>query len=188
MVSVVAAGCLILLTGCAAGSDPGQPDPGQPSSSAVSPIPRVDNPRDVAAMARRTCELLTPQQAAVFGPDLPPEPSDGLFGTIACQWRSNTGDHRIGISVFTNNLTLEAVYDRREGLPFFELTTVGGYPATVSRAVADLPICDIHLKPAQLQSVTVSYRSDEFRGNPQQACVVGKQVAEAVLLNLPVKG
>ncbi|MGQ0776426.1 MAG: DUF3558 domain-containing protein [Pseudonocardiales bacterium] len=186
--SAVVTGCLMLLAGCASDADPGQPDPGQPSSSAVSPIPPVDNPRDVATMARRTCELLTPRQAAGFGPDLPPEPSDGLFGTIACQWRSNAGDRRIGISLFTNNLTLETVYDRRESLPFFELTTVGGYPATVSRAVADLPICDIHVKPAELQSVTVSYRSDEFRGNPQQACVVGKQVAEAVVMNLPVKG
>jgi len=128
-------------------------------------------------------------EMALYLADVRAPGADGVSLHAAKQigrWAVDSGVNNL--RVFTNNLTLEAVYDRREGLPFFELTTVGGYPATVSRAVADLPICDIHVKPAELQSVTVSYRSDEFRDDPQQACVVGKQVAEAVLMNLPVKG
>ncbi|MGH3916130.1 MAG: DUF3558 domain-containing protein [Pseudonocardiaceae bacterium] len=192
MVGVVATGCLILLAGCGGtGSDLDQPDPRQPSASAVSPIPSVNNPRDVAAMARRTCELLPSPQAAGFGLDLPPQQSDGLFGTVRCVWRSTAPDRseyrRVGIGVFTNNLTLEAVYSMREDLPFFELTEVGGYPAIVTRSNADLPICDIDVKPAERQSVTVSYESGEFDNDPQQACVVGKRIAESVVLNLPTK-
>ncbi|MGH3916119.1 MAG: DUF3558 domain-containing protein, partial [Pseudonocardiaceae bacterium] len=143
------------------------------------------------AMSRRTCELLTPQQAQGFGLDLPPEQRDALFGTVDCEWATTTRDgrivRRVFISVFTNNPTLIVVYNRRDSFVSFELTTVGGYPATVARTNADLPICDIDIKPAERQSVSLTYRSDEFRDNPQQACEVGKQMVEAILTNLPPK-
>ncbi|HET9118655.1 MAG TPA: hypothetical protein VFN75_11380, partial [Pseudonocardiaceae bacterium] len=71
--------------------------------------------------------------------------------------------------------------------PSFELTKISGYPAIVSRTNADLPICDIDVKPAERQSFSLSYDSIEFRSNPQQACEVGKQVAATVLMNLPLK-
>ncbi|MGH3933341.1 MAG: DUF3558 domain-containing protein [Pseudonocardiaceae bacterium] len=178
------------MAGCGADPDSGQ-RPGPSSAPAVSPIPRVENPRDVAAMSRRTCELLTPQQAQGFGLDLPPEQRDGLFGTVACAWMTTKPDgrvvRRVGIGVFTDNPTLDVVYNRRDSFASFELTTVGGYPATVARTNADLPICDIDVKPAERQSVSLTYDSDEFRDNPQQACEVGKQVVEAMLANLPPK-
>lgn len=190
----VAAGWVLALAGCGTGSAADQP-PGLgqwSASSAASPIPPVQNPRDVAALSRRTCELLTPQQAAGFGLDVPPQQLDGLFGTVRCEWRTTTSGRRVirtvGIGVFTNNPTLEVAYSQRADSPFFELTEIGGYPAIATRSNVDLPICDIVLKPAERQSVTVSYRSDEFDNDPQQACLVGKQVAEAVLLNLPPKG
>lgn len=189
--TVVAAGCLTLALGCGAHPAGGRSaGPGAPSpSSAVSPIPQVQNPRDVAAMARRTCELLTPQQAAGFGLDLPPVPSDGLFGTVYCTWRNTAPDRsgysRAAISVFTNNPTLEAVYNRRDGFAYFELTMVGEYPATVTRSNSDLPVCSVDVKSAERQSFTVTYESGEFDNDPQQACVVGKDVADAVLMNLP---
>jgi len=193
LTGLVAAGGVIALVGCGTGSAAGQPPVlGQVSASfAVSPIPTVQNPRDVAAISHRTCELLTPQQAVGFGLDLPPQQLDGLFGTVRCEWLTTTSDRgvvrRVGVSVFTNNPTLEVAYSQRGGLPFFELTQIGGYPAIALRSNADLPLCDIALKPAERQSVTVSYRSDEFDNDPQQACSVGKQVAEAVLMNLPPK-
>ena len=37
------------------------------------------------------------------------------------------------------------------------------------------------------QSVSVSYDSKVFNNDPQRACEVGKQVAAAVLMNLPPK-
>ncbi|MGH3916122.1 MAG: DUF3558 domain-containing protein [Pseudonocardiaceae bacterium] len=187
---VVVAGCMILVAGCGADPASGQ-RPGPSSTPVVSPIPVVQNPRDVAAMSRRTCELLAPQQAQGFGLDLPPKPRDGLFGTVDCEWTTTKRDGRlvrqVGIAVFTDNPTLDVVYSRRDSFVSFELTTVGGYPATVVRTNADLPICDIDVKPAELQSVSLTYDSEEFRGNPQQACEVGKQVVEAVLTNLPPK-
>lgn len=45
---------------------------------------------------------------------------------------------------------------------------------------------DIDVKVAERQSVTMIFESKEFDNNPQQACEVGKQVAAAVVMNLPL--
>ncbi|MGH3884959.1 MAG: DUF3558 domain-containing protein [Pseudonocardiaceae bacterium] len=189
--SMIVASSVIALASCDTGTG-AAPEPARPSpTESTSPIPPVKNPRDVAAMARRTCELLTPQQAKGFGLDLPPTPSDGLFSTLRCEWISTTREREIlrqlDISVFINNSTLEVAYSKRQGLPFFELTEIAGHPALVSRTNTDLPICDIDVKLAERQSVSLSFHSKEFNNDPQQACVVGKQIAAAVLMNLPPK-
>jgi hypothetical protein len=189
--SVIAASSVIVLAGCGT-STSAAPEPARPSpTQAASHIPPVKNPRDVTAMARRPCELLTPQQAAGFGLDLPPKQLEGLLGTLRCKWTSTTRDRRtfrtVDISMFTNNPTLEIAYNQNRGRPFFELAEIAGYPAIVTRTNADLPICDIDVKPAERQSVSVSYDSKEFNNDPQRACEVGKQVAAAVLMNLPPK-
>ena len=82
---------------------------------------------------------------------------------------------------------MEFGYAQDKGRPSFELTDIAGYPALVSRSNAELPICDIDIKPAERQSVSVTYESKEFDNNPQQSCEVGKQVAAAVVMNLPPK-
>jgi hypothetical protein len=91
------------------------------------------------------------------------------------------------IDTFTNNPTLEIAYNKDRNRPFFDLTEIVGYPAIVTRTNADIPVCDIHVKPAERQSFSLTYESQEFRSNPQQSCEVGKQVAAAVLMNLPLK-
>ena len=194
MASVVAAGSMIVAVGCASGTG-AAPEVAQRSSApAASPIPPVNHPRDVAAMARRPCQLLTAQQATGFGFDLPPEESDGLFGTLDCQWRKTSREQelvrKVDLTMFTNNPTLEVAYSRdHRGLPFFELTQIAGYPAIITRTNADIAHCDIDIKAAERQSVTVIYHSEEqaLKNNPQQSCEVGKQIAAAVLMNLPPK-
>ncbi|HEX2298047.1 MAG TPA: hypothetical protein VHH34_05930, partial [Pseudonocardiaceae bacterium] len=57
--------------------------------------------------------------------------------------------------------------------------------AIVSRTDAALPVCDIDIKPAERQSVTVSFDATRFNKQPQQGCVVARRVAETVLTNLP---
>jgi hypothetical protein len=194
LATVVAAGSMLVAAGCGSGTNagaaPAQPGPGP----AASPIPPVKNPRDVAAMARRPCELLTAKQATGFGFDLPPEELDGLLGTLRCKWTRTTREQELvrtlDVSIFTNNPTLEVVYSKdHRGLPFFELTEVAGYPAIVTRTNADIARCDIDIKAAERQSVTVIYHSEEqvLKNNPQQSCEVGKQIAAAVLMNLPLK-
>ncbi|MGQ0775918.1 MAG: DUF3558 domain-containing protein [Pseudonocardiales bacterium] len=173
---VVMAGLLIASAGCSYGI---------PAHGADHPIPRVEKPRNIDAIADRPCQLLKPKQAAEFGLDRPPRQIAGGLGNVECEWRSSGLDVWVYISTFTNKLTLEEVYDRREVLPYFEITEIGGYPAIVSRTEATLPVCDIDIKPAERQSVTVSYDSTALHSTPQQGCVVGKQVAEAVLQNLP---
>lgn len=173
--SVIAMGCMIVL-----------------ARQPASPIPTVKNPRDVAAMARRPCELLSAQQATGFGLDVPPTQYNSGLGDVGCRWVSMTRDRRtyrtVLIDTFTNNLTLEAAYDQNHGRPFFELTEIAGYPAIITRSNPDLPHCDIDVKPAERQSFSLSYDSDTLSKDPAQACVVGKQVAAAVLMNLPPKG
>lgn len=166
---------LVLVAGCGYGKE----------ASGAESIPRVEKPRNILAVAGRTCELLNPQQAAEFGLDRPPRQIQGKLGNVECEWRSSKADVWVYISTFTDRLTLEEVYDRRKSLSYFELTRIGGYPAIVSRTDASLPVCDIDIKPAERQSVTVSYDATRFNKQPQQGCVVGRRVAEAVLANLP---
>lgn len=189
---VIAIASVAALVGCGErqGAAPERDRPSTPQ--ATSPIPPVTkSPRDVAAMARRPCELLTAQQAKGFGLDLPPDQMDGLLGTLRCEWTATSRDRQtmktVNVSMFTDNPTLEAVYNRRQSYPFFELTEVSGYPAVVTRTNADDPSCDITIKPAERQSVSVGYRNKEFSNNPQQSCEINKQVAAAVLMNLPPK-
>lgn len=185
-------GSVIVLSGCGSGTstttEPLQSGP----TEVVSPIPQVKNPRDVAALARRPCELLKSQQATQFGLDLPPTQYDAALGDVGCKWTSTAPDRRtsrtVYISTFTNNPTLEVVYSREKDRPFFKLTEIAGYPAVVTRSNPDLPHCNIDVKTAERQSVSVSYDSKEFNNDPQQSCEVGKQIAAAVLMNLPLKG
>ncbi|MCA1705805.1 MAG: DUF3558 domain-containing protein [Actinobacteria bacterium] len=190
LASLIATGSVIVLAACSADAPPESLRPN--SSESVSPIPPVKNPRDVGAMAQRPCELLTPQQAAEFGLDLPPKQLDGLLGTLRCKWTSTTRERQIyrtvDLSMFTNNPTLEVAYSQDRVRPSFELTEIAGYPTLVSRPLADEPICDIDVKPAERQSFSVTYESRELKNDPQQSCEVGKQVATAVLMNLPLKG
>ena len=189
-VGVIVASLTTTLGGCS-GSHDATPD--QPNTPQVaSPIPPVTKtPRDVAAMAHRPCELLTAQQAKEFSLDLPPVQMEGLLGTLRCEWTAATRDRQtirtVNVSMFTDNSTLEAAYNRRQSYPFFELTEVSGYPAIIRRTNADDPSCDITIKPAERQSVSVAYRNKDFNNNPQQACEINKQVAAAVLMNLPPK-
>ncbi|MGH4027227.1 MAG: DUF3558 domain-containing protein [Pseudonocardiaceae bacterium] len=175
LAGVLVLSSLVILAGCGYGKE----------ASGAEVIPRVEKPRNIQAVAGRTCELLTPQQAAGFGLDRPPRQIKGKLGNMECEWRSSRADVWVYLSTFTNRLTLEEVYGRRTSLPYFELTRVGGYPAIVSRTDEALPVCDIDIKPAERQSVTVSYDATKFNKQPQQGCVVGRQVAEAVLANLP---
>lgn len=190
--SVIACNSVIALMGCGTGTSTA-PDPARPSfTQAASPIPSVKSPRDIAVLARRPCELLTSQQASGFELDLPPQQLDGVLGNLNCEWTRTTRGRevlrQVIISTFTNNPTLEVVYRREHGRPFFELTEIAGYPAIVTRSNPNLPHCNIDVKPAERQSFSLTYNSKLFNNNPQQACVVGKQVAAAVLMNLPLKG
>jgi Protein of unknown function (DUF3558) len=190
--SVIAAGSMIALAGCTPNSE-APPSAVQASpTQAASPIPPVNNPRDVAALAHQPCQLLTAQQVAGFGLDPAPKQYNAGLGDVGCKWTSTTRDRQtyrtVRIDTFTNNLTLEAAYAREHNQPFFELTEIAGYPAIIARSNPDLPHCDIDVKPAEHQSFSLSYDSDTLNKSPEQACVVGKQVAAAVLTNLPAKG
>jgi Protein of unknown function (DUF3558) len=181
------AAAFMLVAGCGAstGASSANPPP------ASSPIPPVKNPRDITALAGRPCELLTVQQAKEFGLGLPPKQYNAALGNLGCMWDTTSGNQdtirSVLIDTFTNNPTLEVAYNKDQNRPFFALTEIAGYPAIVTRTNANMPVCDIHVKPAERQSFSLTYESQEFKSNPQQSCEVGKQVAAAVLMNLPLK-
>lgn len=181
----------LTLAGCGASTSAGLPLSRSTSTAAANPIPPIKNPRDVAALAGRPCEMLTAQQAKEFGLDLPPRRYNFILGTIGCQWkttsRSQESIRTVDVTTFTNNPTLEVAYSKDRSLPFFQLTDIAEYPAITTRTNADLPICDIDVEPAERQSFTLTYQSQDFKSDPQQSCEVGKQVAAAVLMNLPLK-
>jgi len=191
VVGGIAAAAVIALAGCEASTGAAPVTSQSNAPTAASPIPPVKNPRDIAALARRPCELLTAQQAKEFELGLPPRQYDAALGSLGCMWETTSPDQdtirSVLLDTFTNNPTLEVAYYKDRGRPFFELTEIAGYPAIVSRTNADLPICDIDVKPAERQSFSLTYESQEFSNNPQQSCDVGKQVAAAVLMNLPLK-
>lgn len=122
---------------------------------------------------------------------VPPKQYDAALGDVGCEWTTTAEDRRtvrtVQIDTFTNNPTLEVAYAKRQGLPFFELIEINNYPAIMSRPVANLAHCDIDVKIAERQSVSIAYESPEFDSDPQRSCEVGKQVAAAVLMNLPPK-
>lgn len=191
MAAMTALGAVIALVGCGTGANPPQESSPSSPAQAASPIPPVENPRDIAALARRPCELLTEQQVKEYGLDLPPRQYDAGLGDVGCTWSHKTREQEtirsVRIDTFTNNPTLEVAYNRKRNRASFALTDIAGYPAIVSRTNADLPICDVDVKPAERQSFTLTYESTEFDKNPQQSCEVAKQVAAAVLMNLPPK-
>jgi hypothetical protein len=185
-----AVGIISMEAGCARGDSVSS----APSilTQVTSPIPPVKQPRDVSVLARRPCELLTVEQARRFGLDLPPRQYDAALGDIGCEWASVTRDRQVvrtvQVDTFIDNPTLEVAYNKDKNRPYFELTDISGYPAIVSGTNADLPICDVDVKTAERQSFSLTYESKEFARDPQQACVVAKQIAAAVLMNLPLKG
>jgi uncharacterized protein DUF3558 len=191
--TVIIAGSVIALASCGSGTGtPPQPVQSTPTQAAsLIPIPAVKNPRDVAAIAHRTCDLLTPQQAKNLGLDVPPTPSDGPFGTQDCTWQNITPDglmtKRLSISVTTNNPALEVSYNQYRGRPDFKLIEIAGYPSLVSRSNVNLPSCDIDIKLADRQSLSITYIAREFSRNPQQSCVAAEQVMAAVVMNVPPK-
>jgi hypothetical protein len=182
---------MVVLAGCGAGTSPPSESGRASHPQEASPIPQVSKPLDVTALARRPCELLSSKQATGFMLGVPPKQYDAALGDVGCEWTTTTQDRRtvrtVQIDTFTNNPTLEVAYAKRQDLPFFKLIQINSYPAIMSRPVANLGHCDIDVKIAERQSVSVAYESQEFDSNPQRSCEIGKQVAAAVLMNLPPK-
>lgn len=179
---VVVTGSLLASVGCGALAGEQQANEVEPVESRLPP---VDNPRDIESFVDRPCDLLKPEQAAEFAIDQPPRELPDVFGGVDCEWRSSTAHVWVYISTSTEELTLEQVYSGRDSLPYLEVTELGGHPAVVSRTQDDLPVCDVDIKLAERQSVTVSYDSIAFNDTPHQGCVVGKRVAQVVLENVP---
>lgn len=193
--AVITAGSVIMLGACAGPANPPTPTAVPPPSATQPPGPipsLVGPPRDLTAMTRRPCELLTPQQATGFLLDLPADQLTGLHDTLRCKWTTTTGTafeivRMLDVGLSVNNPSFDAAYSRDRGLPFFEVITIAGYPAIVTMANAKLPICTVKIKVAEQQSVSVDYEDKTLNKNPQQSCEIGKRVAAALLTNVPPK-
>jgi Protein of unknown function (DUF3558) len=191
--SVAAAGSVITLAACAGASPAPAPAAPPPSTTqTLAPLTPVGPPRDLTAMARQPCDLLTPQQASGFQLGLPADQLTGLHGTLRCKWTTTTGTTReivrmLDVSPSVDSSTFDTAYNRERGLPVFEVTSISGYPALAMMANTKLPICTVEIKLAERQSVSVDYEDKTLNKNPQQSCEIGKRVAAAVLTNVPPK-
>ena len=192
---LITAGSVIILAACAGGSNAPTPAvaPRPSATQAPGPIPPpVGPPRDLTAMTRRPCDLLTMQQAIGFQLDLPADQLTGLHGTLRCKWTTTTGTAQeivrmLDVSLSVNNPAFDTAYTRDRGLPLFEVITIAGYPTIVTMTNAKLPICTVKMKVAEQQSVSVDYEDKTLNKSPQQSCEIGKRVAAAVLTNVPPK-
>lgn len=186
---------MIMLAACAGGSNAPVPaaTPRPSATQAPGPTPPlVGSPRDLTAMTRRPCDLLTMQQAIGFQLDLPADQLTGLHGTLRCKWTTTTGTAQeivrmLDVSLSVNNPAFDTAYTRDRGLPLFEVITIDGYPTIVTMTSAKLPICTVKMKVAEQQSVSVDYEDKTLNKSPQQSCEIGKRVAAAVLTNVPPK-
>ena len=91
-----------------------------------------------------TMSATSVQQASGFGLDLPPRVFDTALGDRGCEWTATTRDRQIvrtvDVSTFTNNPTLEVAYSKDQGLPFFELTEIAGYPPSLRGPTQTFPV------------------------------------------------
>lgn len=196
-VALIAVSSVIMLAGCggtshapAPASAPTSPQPSPRPT--VSPIPPLNNPRDITAMTQRPCDLLTAQQATGFQLDLPADQLTGTHGTQRCKWTTTTSPAReivrmLDVTLSLSNRDFDVAYDRERGLPVFEVTSISGYPAIVTMTNGILPICAVRIKVAEQQSIFVDYEDKSLNKNTRQSCEISKRIAAAVLTNVPLK-
>jgi Protein of unknown function (DUF3558) len=172
-------GLAAVLAGCSAGgTQPTAPAP--PGGAAADPIPPVRAPRDLAGTP--PCGLLTPAQLAASQIDLPSE-ANHVRDAPGCMWENTAHTREIRIYVDLKYDVLHNVYARRATFPVFELTQVSGHPAIRTKDNAADTSCVFRVAVAPRQTFVVEFTS--LRQGLEEPCGPAKELAEAVLVNLP---
>lgn len=171
-----AAGCSAAGGGASGGGDVGALPGGR---APADPIPPVRDPRNLTAIV--PCLLLTPAQLDAHRIDQPGRPQD-VLGSSGCEWEDRARTRQIALFVDIGNDVLGNVYAQRDAFPVFELTQVAGQPAIRTQDNVDAT-CYFRVAAAEAQTLIVRFTS--LRQGRAQTCGPAKELAEAVIGNLP---
>jgi hypothetical protein len=172
-----------LLVGCSAGggqSPVSRATPALSSTGHADPIPPVGDSKNLAATA--PCALLTPTQLAQNRIDLPGQPKD-VLGAPGCKWNNKAHTQEIAMWVNIGTDVMHNVYVQRAAFPVFEITDVAGHPAIRTKDLRDGASCNFVVAAAERQALDVRFTS--LRQGLEEPCGPAREIAEAVLANLP---
>ena len=189
-VALLTAASLAAVVACGS-SEADAPPPPPPATTSVSPTPPqprlappVTNPRDASGIAKRPCDLLTPEQRASFGFNQPGTRRELIGGVVQCMWTDAGSTRQLTALINTREDRVNEVYPDRELYPFFEPIDVAGLPGVLRQAVAGGDTCDAAVSLTESQSLEVSF-SNLRSGTPVAACGEARRITEVILGNLP---
>ncbi|MEV4729039.1 DUF3558 domain-containing protein [Saccharopolyspora sp. NPDC049426] len=171
LASFVLAGCTGTGGTTEAPSSAPAESPAPPSSSRTAPAKSVQ--------LADQCTSLPQAQQQSLGVTLPPAPNESN-GTPGCNYVSGQGGSDQGWNVFVAVTTTETMKDFTESTADVVPTEVAGYPAAQSGNEGRN--CMVSVDVSDQGSVFVNAIS---RVQSVNACDVGKQIAGAVVQNLP---
>nr|WP_042188517.1 DUF3558 domain-containing protein [Kibdelosporangium sp. MJ126-NF4]CEL18295.1 hypothetical protein [Kibdelosporangium sp. MJ126-NF4]CTQ97780.1 hypothetical protein [Kibdelosporangium sp. MJ126-NF4] len=178
---VLACGVLVL-GGCASRGQGITMATPPPSPTRLSP--EITLPLDVRQYANDPCSMLTPGQPVTK--DLVAGSNEGAN---TCAWRARTPQQPLmtaTVDLATGGL--EALYGKRNRLPFFEATQVQGYPAVrydPERAVPDEGRCTVSVGVAEDALLTITTTiADPKTLNYPVPCPDAELLANAIVADI----
>jgi Protein of unknown function (DUF3558) len=168
------------LAGCSAAGTQAAGTTSTSSDAAADPIPRIRDFKNVSGIP--PCSLLTPGQLGANQMDLPARPKK-VVDAPGCQWHNTPHTREISIFVDVGHDVLHNVYAQREDYAVFEVTQVGGQPAIRTKNKAESTSCYFAVATAQRQTFTLRFTS--LRQGLEEPCGPARELAKAVLANLP---
>ncbi|MDN5751611.1 MAG: DUF3558 domain-containing protein [Pseudonocardia sp.] len=184
--SMVAALVVLVLAGCSSAAEEAGPNMSSGPSPYVAVLaPPVADPRDVRGIA--ACDLLTAEQKQGFGIDVATENQDRPDDFGGCAWRTLDMEGVLGVvGVQDPPVGLDGLYNVREAYPVFEPGEIDGRPIVradfVDTAGRD---CRIFIGVADDQMIQASAK---YAFQPGRGCEVAREMAAAMIANLPLPG
>lgn len=183
MLSVLSA--ILLMVGCTSGNDRPQASPGagSPASTYAAVLaPPVTDPRDARDIA--ACELLTVEQKQSVGIDPGDDEQIRPGEDRGCIWTTSDGEGVLSaVGVQNPPVGLDGLYRVRDEYPVFEPGQIAGRPIVRADLVdTDDRDCRIFIGVADDQMIQASAK---FAFQPGRGCEVAREMAEAMIANLP---
>jgi uncharacterized protein DUF3558 len=170
-----------LLTSCStAGMQAPGTTPTPSANASADPIPQIHDVKNLTGTP--PCDLLTPAQLAANQIDVPGRPKK-VVDAPACQWDNSAHTRQITIFVDVGHDVLHNMYAQRQDYAIFDITQVGGQPAIQTKDNVDGTSCYFAVATAQRQAFTLRFTS--LRQGLEEPCGPARELAEAVLANLP---
>ncbi len=144
--------------------------------------PIVPDARDLRGIA--ACDLMTLEQKSALGFDLSTESQIRAGEDRGCRWRSVDGDGLLSaVAVQDPPAGLEGLYQVRLAYPIFQPDVIGGQPIVrADGAETNDRDCRIFIGVADDQMIQAAA---SFAFQPRRGCEVAREMASAMIANLP---